>query len=220
MTNSPELTDDFKALFEAILDFEDEDVNEEVDRLLAAGKTPLSISEAARMAITEIGVLFETKEIFLAELIMAGELFKDIMEKIGFTPEALRKAAGEMKGKVLIGTVEGDIHDIGKNIVNTVLATNFYEIIDLGVDVPASKFIEAIKTHQPQVVALSGLLTAAYDSMKNIVEAFTAAGIRDQFKVVIGGGAINQSVCDLVGADAFGDSAVSAVTLAEKFCRR
>jgi 5-methyltetrahydrofolate--homocysteine methyltransferase len=119
-------------------------------------------------------------------------------------------------GRVLIGTVHGDLHDIGKNIVTFMLDINDFEVKDIGIDVPVAKFIEEIKAFQPKVVCLSGFLTLAFDSMKETIEAIEAAGLRDQVKIQIGGGQIDETVRAYTGADAFGLNAVDAVTFSRK----
>ena len=121
------------------------------------------------------------------------------------------------KGKVVIGSVRGDVHDIGKNIVSFLLDINGYEVHDLGVSVPEQKFVEAIKEFSPQVVAMSGLLSSIYDSMKSTVEAIEKAGLRSKVKIMIGGGMIDENVKTYVGADAYGKDAMAAVTLANKW---
>src|SRR5690606_1084115 len=138
--------------------------------------------------MTKVGELFEQKEYFLSELSMAGGLFKGIMEIV---KPKLKESSDKFMGNVLIGTVEGDIHDIGKNIVVSVLEANGYDVIDLGVDVPPAKFVEAIKEHNPQVVGLSGLLTEAIGPRKETVDAIKDAGLRDKVKVIIGGGVVD-----------------------------
>ena len=120
-------------------------------------------------------------------------------------------------GKVVIGTVEGDIHDIGKDIVVFMLDVNGFEVIDLGIDVPGQKFVDAIKESEAPVVGLSGFLTLAFDSMKNTVEAISEAGLRDKVKIMIGGGQIDEEVREYTGADAFGSDAMEAVSLTKKW---
>jgi methanogenic corrinoid protein MtbC1 len=130
----------------------------------------------------------------------------------------LAKAPGiERKGKVLIGTVAGDIHDIGKNIVTFMLDVNGFEVLDLGVDVPAEKFLDAIREFKPQVVGLSGFLTLAFDTMKETIDAIQDAGLRDDVKIMIGGGQVNEEISAYAGADAFGKDAMSGVSLAKKW---
>ena len=140
-----------------------------------------------------------------------------MLEKIGAVAKPLIKQGpeGEAKnlGKVLIGTVHGDLHDIGKNIVTFMLDINGFDVRDIGVDVPVKKFIEEINNYQPDVVGLSGFLTLAFDSMKETIAAFDSAGLRQRFKIMIGGGQIDETVRKYTGADAFGVNAVEAVTL-------
>ena len=120
-------------------------------------------------------------------------------------------------GKVLIGTVEGDIHDIGKNIVVSVLEANGYDVIDLGVDVPPAKFVEAIKEHNPQVVGLSGLLTEAIGPRKETVDAIKDAGLRDKVKVIIGGGVVDEEISDYVGADGWANDVATGQRIIDKW---
>lgn len=206
-------------LIDAILDFDEDEVINIVDQMKSSGKKSLEIMEICRVAMDQVGKMFEEKEIFLTELIMAGELLKIIMENIGISSDKLMEESGGSKGVILIGTVAGDIHDIGKNIVSSVLISKGYQVIDIGEDIPPGKFIEEAKKYKPQIVALTGLLTFAYDSMKETVEAFEKEGIRDQFKIMIGGGATDKQVCDYVGADGYGTSAFDAAKLAQSWIK-
>lgn len=208
----------FTPLISTFLEFDGDGVLSEVEKLLRQQTDPFQIAEAARDAMIKIGVLFEKKEIFLTELMMASEIFKDLMVKLEIsskTPSNIPPRA-----TIIIGTVKGDIHDIGKNIVKGLLVSRGYRIIDLGVDVPAEKFIDAIKTEKPQIIGLSGLLTGAYASMKQIISAISSAGVRDYVKIMIGGGAVDQSVCTFVSADGFGVNAIDALKLADKWVQR
>jgi len=148
---------------------------------------------------------------------MAGEMLKKIanIAKPYLKQESNQKA--EAIGKVVIGSVKGDIHDIGKDIVAFMLDINGFEVHDLGVDVPAEKFVDAITEFQPQVVGMSALLTTAFDSMKNTVDVIKAAGLRDRVKIMIGGGAVDDKVRQYAAADAYGPDAVAAVNLAKKW---
>ena len=200
-----------QGLIDAILDFDEDFVLEEVKKMKDSGRDPVDILEIAKGAMEQVGKMFQEKEIFLTELIMSGELFNIILEELGFTEEQMASQAGEGKGKILLGTVEKDVHDIGKNILKGLLVSNGYEVKDIGVDVPITKFVEAAKNYAPQVVAMSGLLTIAYDSMRDTIKAFQEANISDTFKVIIGGGAIDQQVADYAGADLFGESAIDGL---------
>ena len=181
--------------------------------LLEEGKDPLRVLELCREAMDVVGKRFEEGEYFLPELVLAGEM----LETIGAIAKPLIKhAPGEEPkklGKVLIGTVHGDLHDIGKNIVSFMLDINGFEVKDIGIDVPVQTFIDQINDFQPDVVGLSGFLTLAFDSMKETIEAFDQAGLRRKFKIMIGGGQIDETVRAYTGADAFGVNAVEAVNL-------
>ncbi|MHA1731104.1 MAG: cobalamin B12-binding domain-containing protein [Promethearchaeota archaeon] len=205
-----------QAFIDAILDFDEDEVLEQLGQLREAGKSPVEVAEVARKAMEEVGRMFETKEIFLTELIIAGELLKVVMEELGFSPDKMADA-GNAKATVVIGTVEGDVHDIGKNIVIGLLSSNGFRVVDLGVEVPAGKFVEAVEAYKPEILAMCGLLTIAYDSMKATIEALERAGVRDGLKVMVGGGATDEAVREYVGADAFGKAAVEAVEIANRW---
>jgi 5-methyltetrahydrofolate--homocysteine methyltransferase len=181
--------------------------------LLEQGVSPMHVLDLCRAAMDIVGKRFEEGEYFLPELVLAGEM----LDTIGAIAKPLIKQAGggavQTHGKVLIGTVHGDLHDIGKNIVTFMLDINGFEVKDIGVDVPVQKFIDEIKAFQPTVVGLSGFLTLAFDSMKETIAAFDGAGLRKDFKVMIGGGQIDETVRAYTGADAFGVNAVEAVSL-------
>jgi 5-methyltetrahydrofolate--homocysteine methyltransferase len=180
-------------------------------QMLQGGEDPLRVLEASREAMAMIGRRFEEGRYFLPELILAGEMLRTIstiaQEKLGKGVRIGRS------GRVLIGTVQGDIHDIGKDIVVFMLDSAGFEVLDLGIDVPQEKFVDAIKEFQPKVVGLSGFLTLAFDSMKATVEAIGEAGFRDQVKIMIGGGQMDEHVKAYCGADAYGADAVAAVSL-------
>ncbi len=181
--------------------------------LLEDGKDPLRVLELCRMAMDLVGKRFEEGEYFLPELVLAGEM----LETIGAIAKPLiKQAPGEEArklGKILIGTVHGDLHDIGKNIVSFMLDINGFEVRDIGIDVPVDSFIAEINGYQPDVVGLSGFLTLAFDSMKETIAAIDGAGLRDKVKIMIGGGQIDETVRVYTGADAFGVNAVEAVNL-------
>ena len=165
-----------------------------------------------------VGKRFETNEYFLPQLMLAGEMVRQISEMV--KPEMkgeVGSARSERVGKVLMGTVKGDIHDIGKNIVCFMLEVNGFEVRDIGIDVPPGKFVEAIKHFEPQVVGMSCLLTLGYDSMKETVQAIKGAGLRDEVKIMIGGAQVSEKVREYAGADAHGEDAIAAVRLAKKW---
>jgi len=183
--------------------------------MLAQGAAPIAILDDCRKAMEIVGKRYEAGEYFISELILAGEILKDISAVV--RPLIKQDGTEKNKGKVLVGTVKGDIHDIGKDIVLFMLDTNGYEVKDLGVDVPAETFVAEIKNFKPDVVALSGFLTLAYTSMKETVVAIQQAGLREDVKIMVGGGSIDQKICDYTGADAFGSDAMAAVSLVNQW---
>jgi trimethylamine corrinoid protein len=199
-------------LVHAIADMQEEEAVRLAGEMLAAGTDPQAVLDASREAMAIVGSRYEKKEYFLPELIIAGDLLK----AIGALVKPRLKAAAHAKtlGKVLIGTVAGDIHDIGKDVVSFMLDVNNFEVMDLGVDVPAETFVEKIRQFKPAVVGLSGFLTQAFDQMKATVAAIDAAGLRTGLRVMIGGAIMDESVVAYVGADAFGADATAAVRLA------
>ena len=181
--------------------------------LLDGGTPPTQILDDCRDAMTIVGKRFEAGEYFLPELILAGEMLKSISAEV---KPRMQAGHDPQKGaKVIVGTVAGDIHDIGKDIVVFMLDVNGFDVLDLGIDVPVQTFVDKIKELKPQVVALSGFLTLAYDSMKQTVDAIKAAGLRDSVKIMIGGGTMDDTVRQYAGADAYGLDAMAAVSLAK-----
>ena len=209
------MSDPNQALTDAMANMREDEAVGVAQQILRSGEDPLKVLEASREAMAIIGKRFEKGEYFLPELILAGEMLKRIstlaQEKLGKGVQISRS------GKVLIGTVRGDIHDIGKDIVVFMLDSAGLEVLDLGIDVPHEKFVDAIKGFQPQVVGLSGFLTLAFDSMKGTVKAICDAGLRDQVKIMIGGGQMDDHVKEYCGADAYGADAVAAVSLCRQW---
>ncbi|MGA9597676.1 MAG: cobalamin-dependent protein, partial [Acidimicrobiia bacterium] len=177
------------------------------------GTKPVAILEACREAMDIIGKRFEVGEAFIPELILAGEMLKSVTEVV--KPHLEAEAPQEPVGKVVLGTVEGDIHDIAKDIVGFMLEINGFEVTDLGVDVPAAKFVETVGQTGAKIVGLSGFLTLAYDPMRDTVEALKASGFDG--KVMVGGGQVDESIRDYTGADAYGKDAMAAVALAKEW---
>jgi len=182
---------------------------------LSAGDEPLGILDDARRALEIVGKRFANSEYFIPDLIYSGEILKSINDIV--KPKLAKATEAKRLGKVVFGTVAGDIHDIGKDIVVFMLDVNGFEVYDLGVDVPAQKFVEKIKESGAPIVGLSGFLTLAFDSMKQTIEAIKDAGLRDKVKVMIGGGQISEEIRKYTGADAFGKDAMTGVTLAKKW---
>lgn len=204
-----------KELIQAIIEMREEDALKITTQMLESGAQPLEVLDACRKALDGVGQRFEEGTYFLPELMMAGELMNQISEilkpRLAEMPDRVRT------GKVLIGTVQGDIHDIGKNIVSFMLDVNGFEVLDLGVDVPPQKFVDAVQSFQPQVVALSGFLTLSYESMKATVAAIESAGLRSKVKIMIGGGQINDEVKVFTRADGYGRDAMAAISYAKKW---
>ena len=200
-------------LVDAMVGMRESEATELARKMLASGADPLEVLESCRAALEIVGRRFEDGRYFLPELIMAGEMLKKISQiaKPYLKKECSTKA--DVKGRVVIGSVKGDIHDIGKDIVTFMLEINGFEVHDLGVDVPAEKFVDAIKTVQPEIVGMSALLTTAFESMKKTVEVIKNAGLRDGVKIMVGGGTVDEKVREYSGADAYGADAIAAVKL-------
>lgn len=181
-------------------DLKEDELLQKIKELLEAGEDPQAIFDACQEGMSVVGSRFESGEYFLSDLIMSGEVFRQVSEVI--TPYFAEGEETKSEGKVVIGTIIGDIHDIGKDIVVTMLRSANYEVIDLGVDVPVENFVNAVKETGASVVGISGLLTVAFPPMKECVEALKAAGL--DVKVMIGGAPVTEDVCKYVGADAFG----------------
>ena len=202
-------------LVDLMADLMEEEVLALVKEKIQQGADPMGILDDARSAMGVVGKRFESCEYFIPDLMMAGEILRQISDMVR---PLLEKTTGPKKlGKVIIGTVAGDIHDIGKDIVTFMVDVSGYEVLDLGIDVPAEVFVEKIREFKPQVVGLSGFLTLAFDSMKQTVEAIEKAGLRDNLKIMIGGGQIDDEVRKYVKADAYGKDAVAGVELCRKW---
>ena len=204
-----------KNLVSTLADLKEKEALKIVEDRLKAGEEPVKILDDARKAMEIVGKRFASSEYFMPDLIYSGEILKEITDMV----KPKMSKAGEIKrvGKVVFGTVAGDIHDIGKDIVVFMLDVSGFEVYDLGVDVPAQKFVEKIKASGAPIVGLSGFLTLAFDSMKQTVEAIKAAGLRDKVKIMIGGGQISEEVRKYTGADAYGKDAMAGVSLAKKW---
>jgi methanogenic corrinoid protein MtbC1 len=184
---------------------------------LDAGVDPVKILEDAKSAMEIVGKRFESREYFIPDLIMAGEILKGVSDIV--KPSLKEGNKGAKQGKVLIGTVAGDIHDIGKDMVTFMLDVSGFDVLDLGIDVPVELLVEKTREFEPQVVGLSGFLTLAFDSMKKTVEALEQAGLRENLRVMIGGGQIDEEIRKYVRADAYGKDAIAAVTLCKQWIR-
>jgi len=202
-------------LVSILADLKEEEVLALVQKQLDEGQDPMEILNNSRKAVAIVGQRYQTGEYFIPELVYSGEILKAIVEMV--KPKLSDSAEIKRLGKVIIGTVAGDIHDIGKDIVTFMLDVNGFEVYDLGVDVPAQLFVDKIKETGAPVVGLSGFLTLSFDSMKETVAAIKAAGLRDKVKIMVGGGTLDEKVGEYVGADSFGRFAGDAVSMAQKW---
>ncbi len=206
-------TTDTKAiLIAAVADLQEESTLALVRQRLDAGDDPLRILKDCREGMRQVGLRYEQNEYFLAGLIMAGEILREVMELL--QPVVERQVSGQSSGRILLGTVEGDIHDLGKNIVNMLLRCHRFVVHDLGVDVSPATFAEQAAQVQPHLIGLSGLLTIAYDAMRDTIALLRARGY--QGPIIIGGGQLNEKVCQYVGADHWTTDAVTGVELCQR----
>jgi methanogenic corrinoid protein MtbC1 len=181
---------------------------------LEAGADPLKILDACRAGMVEVGERYESGDYFVSDLMMAAEIFKQVAAMV---EPKLAGAVAETKGTVVMGTVQGDVHDIGKDLTVGMLRASGYEVHDLGVDVAPDAFVAKVQETGAKVLGLSGLLTVAFDAMKETVAAVEGAGLRPGVKVMVGGGPVDETVCEYTGADGWGDSAQKAVSLAAEW---
>jgi len=200
-------------LVSTLADLKEDEALAIVRERLDSGEDPLQVFEDAKRAMEIVGERFSASEYFIPELVYSGEIMKEIAAIL----KPRLAAGGDVKraGKVVLGTVAGDIHDIGKDIVVFMLDVNGFEVLDLGVDVPPQRFVDTIQESGSHVVGLSGFLTIAFQSMKDTVDAIEKAGIRDDVKIMLGGGPIDEQVKIFAGADAWGKDAMAAVALAK-----
>ncbi len=204
-----------ESFINALVELDEPAVMDILDKRLASGEEPLEILNDVKKAMDEVGNRFEKGIYFVADLMMAGELLNRLMDVI--KPYLKKGSRSDYLGTIVIGTVKGDIHDIGKDIVITMFEANGFRVIDLGVDVPPEKFVTSVKEARPQIVGLSALLTSAFKYMKETVEALNKNGLREEIKVIIGGGTIDRTVKEYVGADAFCRDPVEAIKLAKEW---
>ena len=204
-------TDTSATLIAAISDLQEEATLALVRQRLDAGDDPLLIMQDCREGMRQVGLRYERNEYFLAGLIMAGEIFRQVMELL--QPVVERQVSGQASGRFLLGTVEGDIHDLGKNIVNMLLSCHNLVVNDLGVNVSPTAFAEQATQMRPHLVGLSGLLTSSYDAMRETVALLRARGYQEP--IIIGGGQLSEEVCQYVGADHWTTDAVTGVELCQ-----
>jgi len=192
---------DFEKLQSAVSDLEEDVVLEIIDAVIEAGGDDAQAAmEACREGLNSVGDLFESGEYFVSDLIYAGEIMTEALTKL---KPALARGTDQKLGKMILCTVEGDLHDIGKNIVKAMLEAAGFDVIDLGIDVSPATIVDTAKKEGITIIGLSGVLTLAVASMKATVEAFAGAGMREGVHIIIGGNPVSQEVCDSVGADAW-----------------
>ncbi len=205
---------DGSALSEAVQNGDDKAVVQMVNSALAEGVTPLDILDLALIpGIQQLGELFKDGEVFLPEILISCRAMD---RGVDVVKPLLSAEEMHSKGKVVLGTVEGDLHDIGKNIVKLMLECGGFEVIDMGVDVPISDFVSAVKKHSPDILALSALLTITMVNMPGVLSALEKEGVRDSVRVMIGGAPITREYADEIGAEGFAEDCASAVTEAER----
>ncbi len=205
-------------LIHAVTELEEEKSYSLVKALLDEGVNPKEVIDMLRKGVEIVGERFNKKEYFLTELVMAGEIFQQSAKIL----EAVMKDDTKMSeklGVVVVGTVKGDVHDIGKNIFVTLLQAAGFEVHDLGVDIDAEKFINKVKETKADIVAYSGLLTVALESMKQTTEALKTAGLRDKLKIIIGGLPVDEMWMKEAGADAYTDNAFNGVKIVTKWLK-
>ena len=205
-------------LYDAVVNLEEDKSYSLVKEMVEEKKDPDKIIEILKKGVDEIGNRFSKKEYFLTELVMAGEIFQQSVKIL----EPLLKSREQVKssGTVVIGTVKGDVHDIGKNIFVTLLKAAGYEVYDLGVDIPPKKFLEKVKEKNAEVVAYSGLLTVALESMKETTELLKSNGLRDKVKIIIGGLPVDEMWMKEAGADAYTDNAFEGVKIVNEWLKQ
>lgn len=211
MTREEEILDE---LYEYTLDGEDEPVVELTNEALALGMDPMALLfDALIPALEEVGRLFEQGEYFVPEMLVAANAMSGAMTIL---KPLIAETGAKPIGSFVMGTVKGDIHDIGKNLCNVMLEGAGFEVIDLGVNVPPERFVEAIREHQPDAVGMSAFLTTTMPMAKVTIDEIGEAGLRDQVKILVGGAPITQDYADLIGADGFAPDASATVRLTKR----
>ncbi len=203
-------------LYEAILNGNAPAAAEAARQALQSGAAALELVQGHMVpAMDEVGRRFECEDYFVPELLLAARAMKAALALIR---PLLASSGAQPAGRVVIGTVKGDLHDIGKNIVASMLEGGGFEITDLGADVSPEKFVDAVRANRANLVCLSALLTVTMPSMKTTIDALSAAGLRGQAKIMVGGAPVTQRYADEIGADGYGENAAVAVALARKLC--
>ena len=202
---------EYQKIYDAIIEGDEDKALEEAKTLLAQGVPPIDIiNQGLITAMEEIGRLYKEEEIFIPEMMMAAQAVTEVIN----TLKPHMPAGSGSRGAIVIGTVEGDIHDIGKNLVALLLYSNGYTVHDLGNNVAPDEFVAAAQEYNADIVALSALLTTTMENMDHTIEAFTEAGLRDKVKIIIGGAPVTGEYAEEIGADGYSDDAQGAVELA------
>lgn len=199
-------------LFNLIVDMEEEEALKSAEEYLEGGGDAQKLIDVCRNAMDEIGNRFEKGDYFLSELLLGGEIFQQIMQ---LALPFIKGDENKKLGKMVLGTVREDIHDIGKDIFKVFAEAAGFEVVDIGVDVPVEKFVEAVKDNNPDIVGMSCLITAGMSSMKKTIDAIKEAGLTD-VKIIIGGGRVDRELKEFSGADAWADDAAKGVRLCKE----
>ncbi|HHW06678.1 MAG TPA: cobalamin-binding protein [Clostridia bacterium] len=208
---------DLQALVQALGDLNEEQLLAMIGEFVAGNPTPEEaqlVVNSCQQGMTKVGDLFEQGEYYVADLIYAGDLLTRVMQML---KPVLGSSDAKKIGKIVLGTVEGDLHDIGKNIFRNMAEAAGFEVYDLGIDQKPGAFVDKVKEVQPQIVGMSGVLTLALDSMEKTVKALEEAGLRDTVKVIIGGNPVTESACRKIGADAFTTNAAEGVKICKNW---
>jgi len=202
-------------LKQAIIDGDTDEAQEFTENALADGiEATQLVDEALVPAMDEVANLWQEGEYFMSDVILSANAFGVAMELI--TP-ALAASGLQPHGKILIGVVEGDLHDLGKDIVVAMLRANNFEVVDLGIDVPLISFVDAVRTEKPDILGIGAYMSTTMPDMKSVIDAITEAGLRDELKVIVGGVCVTEALAENYGADAYGGDAMQTVSLAKKF---
>jgi len=204
------MNDDLVAL---ISELKQKEAIEMAERRLKSGEDPLKILDDGKKAMQIVGRRFSEGTYFIPDLVFSGKILEQIAELA--KPGLAQAPQAGKQGKIVLGTVAGDLHDIGKNLVTFMLDVNGFAVYDLGIDVKPQIFVDKIREIQPQIVGMSGFLTSVYQAMKDTVDAIAAAGLRNEVKIMIGGGVMDEEIRKFAGADAYGQDAMAAVNLAK-----
>ena len=205
----------YEELQEAVIAADVDKVKDLVNALLIAGKNPLDIiAEGLGTAMAVVGQMMKTWDLFIPEVLRVAQAMSAGMEIL--KPVLIDDTSSMYTGKVVLGTVQGDVHNIGKKIVSTILESSGFQVIDIGIDIPADKFVEAVKREKPDILGMSALLTTTMPRMREVIDALKQYKLRDKVRIMVGGAPITQSFADSIGADGYAPNAISAVDKAKQ----